>query len=266
MTTFASPPLIEAIFELRWGNPTISEGILRRVEFSKEDQQFFIGQFHGVAKSRGFSHVERINQSDADSPVSMALFPHVVSYRFRRAQDTWPCYQIGLGVFTVNQVNEGYEWKQFKAAIIEGLGALDSGHPNKLSGLNPIGVELRYQDGFYFDPGESAIDFLRNKLNINFSTPKGILDLGKSGGQLEGNHLEFSLSLDKPQGVLISDTQQALINGRPGFVMNTIVRSTDEFTPPFEINSLESWLEDAHDIQRAAFDAVINEAYAKSFK
>lgn len=265
MTTFAKPPLIEAIFELRWGKPSITDGVLRQMEFTVEDQQFFIGQFHGVAKTSGFAHVERINQPAPELPVSMPLFPHMVAYRFRRAQDTWPCYQIGLGVFTVNQVNEGYDWPSFKAAVVEGLALLDKGHPNKLSGLPPIGVELRYQDAFTFDPDENATAFLKNKLNINFSAPESLLQLGKRDGQLDGNHLEFNLGLEKPRGILASDIQQALINGKPGFSMNTIVRSADENVPPFNVDSLTAWLEDAHSIQRAAFEAVIDKTFAKSF-
>ena len=103
MPQLSQAPLIEAIFEIRWGSPQPAKGGMVNWNFDDEDTSFFVGQFHGVAKARGYSTVERPN------PTGLSI-PHVVTHRFRPKPNVWPCYQIGLGIATVNQINDGYEW------------------------------------------------------------------------------------------------------------------------------------------------------------
>ncbi len=121
MATLSEAPLIESIIEIRWGEHKIEPNKPVEFKFSAEDTDFFPGQFHSIANSYGFVFVERINK---DVP---PFIPHVVRYRFRRTEGTWPCYQIGLGIFTVNQVNEGYNWGTFKKDILTGLEMLERG-------------------------------------------------------------------------------------------------------------------------------------------
>jgi len=47
--------------------------------------------------------------------------------------------------------------------------------------------------------------------------------------------------------------------------MDTMVRSTDDSKPNFDMESLSVWLEEAHNIQRHAFKTLINPAFARSF-
>ena len=64
----------------------------------------------------------------------------------------------------------------FKKSILEGLEMLNDGHPKGLAGLAPLGVELKYQDGFRLGPDESPSTFLKEKLNFGFSLPSTFLD------------------------------------------------------------------------------------------
>lgn len=260
MATLSEAPLIESIVEIRWGEHQLEPNKPLEFKFSAEDTDFFPGQFHSIAKSFGFVFVEQINK---DVP---PVIPHVVRYRFRRSPSKWPCYQIGLGIFTVNQVNEGYDWGTFKKDILNGLQMLDKGHPLGLERLPPIGIEMRYQDGFLFGEGESSTQFLKNKLKINFQPPEEILELENLANKVENYNLSFKIALVKPKGLLIINLLEGLINGQPGFIMNTIVRSADDSKPIFEMSSIENWLEEAHDVQRHAFKTLINTAYADSFK
>jgi len=259
MSTLSKAPLIEAIVEVRWGIPKFDPNKSVEISFPSEDIDFFPGQFHGIAKQHGFSFVENINQ---EAPP----LPHLVKYRFKREQNTWPCYQIGVGVFTVNQVNEGYDWETFKKDILVGLDMLDKGHPLGLKNLPFIYIEIRYQDGFLFAERENSSQFLQNKLNIGFIPIENFLKSPNLGESVRGVHLTFSLETKKPKGLLIINLVEGLINGHPGFIMNTVVRSDKKAEIIFETDSLGGWLENAHTIQKHVFNTLINPTYTKSFK
>ena len=260
MTTLSEAPLIESIIEIRWGEHKLEPNKPVEFKFLAEDTDFFPGQFHGIANSKGFVFVEQINK---DVP---PIIPHLVRYRFRRSEGQWPCYQIGLGIFTVNQVNEGYDWETFKKDILAGLQMLDKGHPVGLRRLPVIGIEMRYRDGFLFGGGETSTQFLKNKLKINFQPPEEVLESPNLAKKVENYNLSFKIALEKPKGLLIISLAEELINGQLGFIMDTIVRSADDLKPMFEMGSLEIWLEEAHNIQKHAFRTLINPAYANSFK
>ena len=259
MTTLKEAPLIEAIFEIRWGKYILQPNKPIEFHFSPEDTDFFPGQFRSEANSNGFAVIEHVNP---DYP----LLPHIVKYRFRRKENTWPCYQVGLGVMTVNQLNEGYDWGVFKKDILTGLEMLEKGHPFGLEKLPSSGIELRYHDGFFLEEGETPSQFLNNKLNIVFSPHEGFLKSPNLEKNLQGNKLTFSVKSIRPKGLVIINLVESLINGRPGFVMETIVRSPDESKPIYQKDVLSEWLDEAHDLQKHAFNTLIEPTYFKSFK
>lgn len=254
MSRLSAAPLIEAIVEVRWGAVKKNENIVQ-LQFPPEESTFFPGQFRSVATNNGFSHIETINTG--------VPLPHLINYRFRRSPNVWPCYQIGQGIFTVNQLNEGYDWDLFRGDVLQGFRLLDAGHPKSLLELEIQHIELRYTDGFYFEAGETPTDFLRNKMNFSFSTSPEFLQSDNIEKRVQGYSITFNVPTIKPPGLLIFVLRQADINGRPGFVMDTIMRSKmSKLTLPI----IESWLEDAHSTQKHAFETLINPTYMKSFK
>lgn len=260
MSTLSQAPLIEAIFEIRWGRVKDKSPTLIAFEFSEADRVFFIGRFHGVAKDRGYTTVEAINPG-------LGGVPHIVTHRFRKAPNTWPCYQVGVGVMTANQVNEGYTWPTFKAVILDGISMLDSAHPDGIAGLPPIGMELKYQDGFVLNPGEEPTGFLREKLNFNFSVPPDLLSDNRVAiPSPKATTLGFELALEDPKGSLSVAINSALINGKNGLVMETTVRTADALFNTYDRSSIDNWLERVHDVQKMAFKAFINPAYMKSLQ
>lgn len=254
MPTLNKAPLIEAIVEIRWGKLQEKEDNTIVLNYDKEDINFFPGQFHGVAAKNGFKFVEPINE---------APMPQMVNYRFRKHENTWPCYQIGLGVFTANQTNNGYEWKTFKQDVLAGAAMLNDGHPLTLEKLPIMGVELRYQDAFFLEENESPSAFLRDKMNIGFNPPDEYLNVPFLKNNVQGHHLAFQVETTEPQGILRFEIIQATINGKDGFAMNTIVRSKLE---NLTLDIFAEWLEAAHTTQKHAFETLINPTYLKSFK
>lgn len=264
MTTLAQAPLIETIFEIKWGDSQVNNNV-QEFNFSQEDTSFFVGQFNQSATKAGFTFVENIN---ANYPVGFpALMPHMVSHRYRKTSDTWPCYQIGLGIFTVNQVNEGYDWKSFKDSILSGLKILNEGHPKGLTGLVGSSIELKYIDGFIFTDNESGGNFLKNKLNVSFSSPSDFLKAQSINAEsFEVATFNFVIKTNSPLGHMIVEFNRRQINGQEGYVMETIMRTTGDALPKFNIEDMSKWLDEAHDNQKHAFKTLINVNFAESFK
>lgn len=261
MATLPNAPLIEAWFQLRWGKVgTGAAGKAQEFELPIEDTDFFPGQFREVAVAEGYSCVERIN------PHLGIPVPHIVTYRFRKAENDWPCYQIGLGIFTVNQVNDGYEWEKFKDDVLKGLKILDKGHPLGLRKLDTMGVLLQYRDAFVFNEGEEPLSFLSKNFEIGFKPPSDFLAFEPIQDDITGIRIAFNLTTDKPKGSLILELHQGIINGQPGIIMDTIVRSSDGHNFSLEFVPISDWLEEAHNIQRHAFKTLINPAFARTFQ
>jgi uncharacterized protein (TIGR04255 family) len=258
MPSLPNAPLIETVFELRWGQPV--ESAEQPASFNEDDSEVFTGEFRRGARDRGFTTVERPN------PPGLS-FPHLVTHRFRRAPDTWPCYQIGLGLFTANQVNDGYGWGGFKAVILDGLELLDKGHPHGLKSLPPFWVELRYRDGFRLAPTETPADFIANKLTMSVQPPSEFLAHQTiERATLAPTRVSFEIDATTPQSTIIVDLMKAQIQNDPGFVMDTIVRSMPPHCPPFELGALSTWLDAAHDLQKHAFETLIAPEFAASFQ
>lgn len=262
MTDLSNAPLLEAWIQLRWGTIQKSTPSANITEFTfpPEDVDYFVGQFREFARRGGFVHVERV------TPPMISPLPHAVTHRFRREPNHWPCLQIGLGIFTVNQVNDGYGWEKFKKDVSSGLALLDTGHPLGLSNLPKLGVELSYRDGFLFKEGETAIDFVAGNLHVGFQPPRDFLDYPHLDREPSGISIHFKHTVSRPTGELIIEIKQGLINGQPGIIMDTIVRSTGDHTPDFETCAIEAWLEEAHDLQRHAFKSLIDPVYARTFQ
>lgn len=254
MTRLAKAPLIEAVVEIRWGLVKRDlEGM--HLNFPDDETKFFPGQFRSVAASKGYTVTEKINNPP---------FPHLVNNRFRKDQNSWPCFQIGTGIFTANQINEGYDWDTFKPTVLEGIDILDKSLPKNIKGITPLFIELRYRDGFLLDENETPSEFLKTKLHFGFDPPDEFLKSSFLDNKpVSGHAISFQVNTELPKGLLIFTLNEAIINGKKGFVMDTIMRSE-----PAKLSKkfIVSWLEDAHTTQRHAFETLISPAYLRGFQ
>lgn len=258
MTTLSNAPLVDAVFEVRWGQLK-KNGQEISLKFSREEEDFLAGQFRDALRSQGFGFVEPIQGVEFN-------FPHEPRNRFRRAKDQWPCYQLGLGILAVNQVNDGYDWDTFQDDIIFGISVLDDVFPGNLGKLEILGTELRYRDGFLFSEGETPSSFLSSKFNFNFSLPENILQKLDCSGEQQKYRMTCSSKIERPKGNLIITLMDAVINGKKGMLLDTIFRSIDDDKIESNRDSFKNWINEAHDIHRVVFKDMINPAYAESFK
>jgi len=262
MGMLSKAPLIEVIFEIHWANKSSSG----EFEWSGDEISFFPGQFNGIAKDKGFGYVERANLQKG--PLDIPSLPFQATYRFRKEKNTWPCFQIGLGLFTANVTNEFYMggWNSFKESIQLGLEILSDGHPTGFNNLPIVSTELRYIDGFTFADGETAEDFIMNNLSLKFELSDRITANPNLPPPMINPDLSFSLKCENPKGYLISKLQSGKINGVPGLISTTSVKSTNKDCPDISVESFAKWSQDAHELQTFFFENFLEPGYLESLK
>ena len=246
MSTVENAPLLEAIFEIRWGAQP--NGVL---EFSPEDQTLLAGKVSAHAHANGYPFVEPLN----NPPV-----PHSVTHRFRASQGTWPCFQTGMGIFTVNQVNEGYSSDSFKKTIKTGLEIFNQAGPDKLENIkNSLSLVLRYQDALFPDDGMTVKDFVSQKLHIEASLPDKFMAHDAIHDELSSVRCQFNCVTYAPKGEIVVKVSNAIIEGRPGFIAETLVVSNATELHDVSIPTIMDWVGQAHLLQRHSFNTVIDE-------
>lgn len=256
MSNLNPPPLIEAIFELRWGEVAPGE-----FNYTQEEQSLFAGKISASAASRGFTRCETMKQAGA--PISL---PMIVSHRFRTAENKWPCYQVGLGLFTANQVAEGYAWLSFKETIATGVKIYNQAESEKLNlAKDTLQLILRYQDAFFPDAKETVKNYLNNHFNIEAGLPGSFIENEKLDGEKGSINIQFNTNTITPKGHIVIKIADAIINGRPGLLMETVVtsRAKDAIDGDLSEEALLSWVEEAHYLQKHAFKTlVVRSAYS----
>ncbi len=134
-------PLVEVVFELRWA--LRGEDDLPPPFRADPGFELLAESFTETATGQGF-----LVRKDM-SPTGIGALGHSVKYRYSRSADEpFPLWQIGPGIFACNQATE-YEWKEFRELVSNGVRALFSSYPkSKTIAIHPVYLELRYIDAF----------------------------------------------------------------------------------------------------------------------
>lgn len=256
MSTLENPPLIEAIFELRWGETASGE-----LTYTQEEQSLFAGKMSASAASKGFGRCEMLQPGGV--PVSL---PMMVSHRFREAENTWPCYQVGLGIFTANQTANGYSWPSFKKAIGAGVGIYNQAAPEQLKLVkDTLQITLRYQDAFFPDAGVTVKEYLNEHFNIEAGLPKSFLANKNLDEEKSSVNIQFNTNTNTPKGNVSIKIANAIISGRPGLLLETVVisKAKDAIDGELSKDALLNWVERAHELQKHSFRTlVLKSAYS----
>lgn len=219
----SNAPLKEVIFELHWGLDFIPEqNVFIDIGF---DEALFAFQ-----NNCDYKYVRALHKSGERNIIN------AVSHRFYKEKNRYPIYQMGPGVFTVNDNNKNYSWTDFKTKIIDGIQCLRKSYDKEIF---PERVELRYidvvetdvlghKDKFEFmnqalNLTINEVPFLNNKLlDINFSN-RYVLD--------DSSYLNLMVAT----GVNNETSKDAVIWHT--FVSNNQIISWDK---------MEDWIENAY--------------------
>lgn len=238
--------LVEAVLELKWGQISQQE-----FQFSPEDQTLLAGEISASAQSKNFRHLELLNQQ----LFSVPNLPWMVTHRFREKVDSWPCIQVGLGVFTINQISNGYQWNSFKDGIKKGLDIFNSSRLNRLTQIaNTAVVRLMFQNAFYFDSTISVVDFIEENFDMKVGFSDNFLKKHEMNKIDYMVNLNFTIKSSKPKGLVTITIANANINKNDGLLVNlSIDLISDGDSSNFTIDYIMEWAENAHTILKNSY-------------
>lgn len=239
-------PLKEVLFELQWEVDFLPE---QRIRY---DDGFELAVLKFTqACYQDFKHVVQLKPEN----IPPAAYIHRVTHRFFKNPGQHPLYQIGPGVFTVNDNNKNYRWAEFKPMITNGLSCLRQCYEKDLV---PSKVQLRYIDRvspFIFGD-DNKFDFLRKHLKVNAESYPFIK------GELQDIQVNKRFHIDRNSflNLLISTSfdkgsMDEVIDWHT-FVSNNKRLTWDE---------LDNWVSQAHEMCSEVFKSMISEELYEYF-
>jgi uncharacterized protein (TIGR04255 family) len=229
-----SPPLAEAIFELRWE----LQGDQQTGRFRDAAYPMMYGRVYERMKKE-FPIIEDLPSVQAHPDTT----PYVVRHRLRKEKNGWPLIQVGPGIVTVND-GKGYSWKQFKGLILKLVEAIVELYPTGTAPLNFLKCEVRYINAIAMD-AESPIGFLAEKLHTKIEVDSELFERNDMGDRPSALGLNLAYSLNRPVGNLAISINMGNADGKPAYILQSLVLSLGE-TVPQDKDGFEPWLAQAH--------------------
>ncbi len=242
MSKLPNAPLLEVIFELNWPINT------------REDQekfQFLLGDIYSKLKSEYPNRQNLVHPTTIDIPLDILI--NKPMYRFTKS-DSYPLYQIGPGLLSVNTIDASYFWTDFEKEIIRITKVLSDSYDFEENSILNLG--LKYIDFFEFDFNNNALDFLNEYLH---------LDIQHNLKPNNSNPLFFTFAVGYPCNVGLFNTiiNRGGVNNKDGFIIETNV--TKQIASS-ELGSLSKWLEQSHDYLSDKFKIMTEGKMYESFK
>jgi uncharacterized protein (TIGR04255 family) len=250
-----NPPLVESIYELRWdlqGDP--QTGRFRDVSYP-----MMYGRMYEKLKAE-FPLIEDLPSIQMHPEAA----PFVVRHRMRKEKNGWPLMQIGPGILTIND-GKGYSWTQFKRLILLVVNTIVELYPEEVFPLNFIKSEVRYINAIAFDiQRENPLDFLEEKLHIKVALDKEMFENENVFDKPNAVSVNLAYALNRPLGNLMLSANLGQIDGRPAYILQSVVQSMGE-TVPQEEGGMKMWLEEAHEASEHSFMTLCKGTLLKRF-
>ena len=185
-----SPPLVEALLEIRWG---LSEGRLPL----DPAYPLIVGLFYGEVKDSFPVKEELVPQSQLPAE----FLQYTVTHRFRVGENEWPVVQIGPGIASLNYASS-YRWCEFEVEANAFFSRLRSSYATAANAAPVLEqITLRFINVVRIeDEDGDMLEFLRNKLHVEFAPVPPISSLPDSTCELGGFRFQTAYSLGSPPG------------------------------------------------------------------
>jgi uncharacterized protein (TIGR04255 family) len=261
MSKLKNAPLIEVIFELKWGK-TSQKGHEFTIEFPQEEQALMPGKFQIHAETDGFGFLEVLENNP---PI-----PHVVRYRYRQKPEGYPLYQLGNGIFTINQIDTEeyeYDWDAFKTHIERGIKLFEKSYPLPIQKLPVIDIQLRYRDVILAQDDECILTFIAEKLNLGTLTlPPELTGDDYINTECPTGSFTLQVGCEKPNGQIICQINQGLKDGKKAFILDFIIISKVNVFAEITSKNLMDWCKEAHDHHQTIFNAICRKELLETFQ
>lgn len=227
-------PLVEAIFEIKWGLKEIAEGL--RID---PHYKILIGSLYSKL-NKEYSYHEMLPAASIPDDIA----GYVIQHRFRKGKSQWPLIQIGPGILTVNDT-EGYIWEEFEKKVVNVINALFEIHPEPES-LKINSLLLRYIDAVEFDfAADSIYDFLAEKMKTTIRPYDRLFRETDVNPVPMSFDWRFSYSCTKPNGAIHLRFIRGKKENADALIWETMVQSTNEQVLQIP-EKITDWLNDAH--------------------
>lgn len=248
-----SPPLIEAIFDIRWQLQDIGPNLKKDPKY-----KILIGRIYDKLL-KDYPYYEELPTSFMPEEISV----YIVQHRFRKNDKEWPLIQLGPGIMTLNDTKK-YKWTDFYKRINDAVKALLESYPENKNFKIDLLI-LRYVNAIEFDFNKSNIfEFLKNNFNINIDINKKIFT-SKINDSPENLDLNFSFVSNEPEGNLNLRFSSGKINNKDFLIWENHFQSNKNNVPQ-EINTISKWVENAHNLLEKCFFEMISKNLLRRFK
>lgn len=245
MSKLPSAPLIEVIFELTW---PINDNK------DKEKFQFMLGDIYSKLKDEYPNRLNLIAAPNMEIPVE--VFINKPMYRFTK-NGSYPLYQLGPGLLSVNTIDLFYFWDEFEKEILKIINVMNDSYDfEENTNLN---LALKYIDFFPFDFNNNknnAFEYLKEYLHLEIKhniQPKNTVPL----------FFTFAAGYPCDVGLFNTIINRGGYNNEEGLIIETNV--TKQIISS-NLKSLSDWLEKSHDFLSNKFKKMTEGALYESFK
>lgn len=238
ITKLPNAPLQEVIFELRW-----------KLNFDPESQiqadkelQFAFANFSGLSAHK-LKHRVILKQSF----IPDNLFYNRPVYQFWAAENQYPVFQLGPGVFTVNETEKNYEWSYFRSLILEAVEWLKQSYTYE---LDFSVAELRYIDAIEVDDDnqKDLTKFIADNLKIEIKNH--FIDAKLNDLQL---HQRFKIDNENHLSLLITNGVKNISQSK-AIILQTSYNKTSNIS----LENLAPWIDAAHDTCSSLFRKMLS--------
>ncbi len=235
----SNPPIVEAIFEIRW---EVRPSKILTPDSIGLEFKFLPGRFYDVLKEK-FPVAEPIFPNIM---ITDEMNPSIPRYRFRIAPEKYPLIQIGPGILTVNlDKNNFVSQDKFYFTCKDILEIFFELMPE----IHLTQIMIHYIDAFEFNfEEEDSFEFLRDKLETNFSFSSDLFEDTEINPIPRNFHLEGNYTVNNPKGYFICKLRSGKrrTDNQKLILMDTIFKSVDKDIPPYE--KLDEWIAEADDL------------------
>nr|WP_175799555.1 TIGR04255 family protein [Burkholderia anthina] len=258
--TFAKPPLVELMAEVRWGIPTIPLGQSggtsafpipivpgQPVQFTASGAyDSFFAEFAKRVRELGFTIQERT------VPANMVVPPFKAVWRWQNPDAPGTMLQLGAGVFTINGAPPTYiKWADFVGTVSSALDALLGAMPTYPEPPEKFSqLLMRYVDLFdeHLAEGKKHAEFLRDVLGVNVVLPKAMTEQARPESDIAPS---LSVAMPVEGGSANFVFTPGIVSGKSGFILDSTITADRELSIDRDV-VVENFTR-AHDILNSIF-------------
>jgi len=238
---YNNAPIVEAIFELKWQLPHIRDNLP-----VDNNYPIIIG-----ALNEKFKQIYPYHEPLPTLAIPEGMAKWNVQHRFRSKQDSWPLYQIGPGIITLNFTKE-YHPVDFCKSLTELIRGFYEIYPNEAN-LVIDELSLRYIDAVRFDYSNCIFDYLKTDFAIGLDLPKELFESKLFSNLPDFFDVKFVYPINDDIGKIIIRLARGNTNSDDVIIVETLIKS-NLLNKELSADEIIQWVRNSHDVTHRTFE------------